>query len=211
MSENVRGSTCGHTHQLSSDSRRHVLVAAVGLTSVVGAGLAAWPFAASWQPSARAKGLGGPVTVNTGALEPGQLVTVIWRGQPVWVVRRTQVMLERMTHPHWQDGLRDPDSLVASQQPDYTRNATRSLRPEFLVTIALCTHLGCVPGFRPDAGGAGLGSDWMGGFVCPCHGSRFDLAGRVVKNVPAPTNLVIPPHRYINDRMLEIGVHHAIS
>ncbi|NNE33833.1 MAG: hypothetical protein HKN13_01255, partial [Rhodothermales bacterium] len=110
------------------DVRRHVLVSAVSVTAAVGIGLASWPFVASWQPSVRALGLGGPVIVNVGALEPGQLVTVVWRGQPVWVVRRTQAMLDRMSRPHWLDGLRDPDSVVASQQPDYTRNATRSLR-----------------------------------------------------------------------------------
>ena len=119
-------------------------------------------------------------------------------------------MLERLSHEHWRERLRDPDSEVEAQQPTYTQNATRSLDPEVFVAVALCTHLGCVPTFRPDpAADDGLGEEWMGGYFCPCHGSKFDLAGRVTKNVPAPTNLVIPPHRYLRGDQLEIGVDHA--
>ncbi len=169
-------------------------------------GFAAWPFIASWQPSAKAQALGSPVRVDASKLEPGQQVTVAWRGQPVWVLRRDSAMLERLTHDHWREQLRDPDSTLETQQPLYAQNATRSIRPEYLVVVALCTHLGCVPTFRPDATSEDLGANWMGGYYCPCHGSRFDLAGRVTKNVPAPTNLIVPPHRYVTPEVVEIGV-----
>ena len=176
---------------------------------VVGAGFAAVPFLQSLRPSAKAQAIGGPVTVNLKWLEPGEQITVIWRGQPVWVLRRTPEMVERLNHEHWISTLRDPDSSVETQQPPYARNQARSIRPEYLVVVALCTHLGCVPLFRPEIGGEGLGDDWMGGYFCPCHGSRFDFAGRVTKNVPAPTNLVVPPHRYLGPDKLEIGIDHV--
>ncbi len=190
-------------------ARRHFLVAAAATTGVVGAGVAAWPFLASLRPSATAQAVGAPVTVNVRQIEPGAQITVIWRGNPVWVLRRTPDMLERMTHPHWIEGLRDPDSAVATQQPTYAQNPLRSLRPDIFVAVALCTHLGCVPLFEPDAVSRSFDDDWMGGYFCPCHGSKFDLAGRVAKNVPAPTNLVVPPHRYLGPDVLEIGVGYA--
>ncbi|HNP35824.1 MAG TPA: ubiquinol-cytochrome c reductase iron-sulfur subunit [Woeseiaceae bacterium] len=194
----------------SSDSaRRHFLISAAVATGVVGAGLAAWPFLASLRPSAKAQAVGASVSVDVSRLEPGEQITVMWRGKPVWVLRRTPAMLERMKHEHWVDDLRDPNSSVESQQPPYAQNPTRSLRPDIFVAVALCTHLGCVPLYRPDVAGEGLGEEWMGGYFCPCHGSKFDLAGRVVKNVPAPTNLVIPPHRYLRDDVLEIGADYA--
>lgn len=194
---------------VADGKRRHFLVSAAATTAVVGAGFAAWPFIASFRPSARAQAIGGPVTVNLSSIEPGQQVTVTWRGQPVWVLRRTPEMLERMRHEHWVNELRDPDSIVDTQQPIYAQNATRSLRSDIFVAVALCTHLGCVPLFHPEVRAASLGEDWMGGFFCPCHGSKFDLAGRVTKNVPAPTNLVVPPHRFVGDDILEIGVDYA--
>ena len=190
-------------------SRRHFLAVATAAIGAVGAAIAAWPFIASWRPSARARALGSSVVFDVSRLQPGEEATIVWRGQPVWILRRTPAMLEGLNHDHWRDILRDPDSQVEAQQPVYVQNATRSLRPEYFVAVALCTHLGCVPLFRPDPAGDGLGEDWMGGYFCPCHGSKFDLAGRVTKNVPAPTNLVIPPHRYLRGDRLEIGVDHA--
>lgn len=188
------------------DERRRFLVSATATVGVVGATVAAWPFVASWLPSAKARALGAPVPVETDGIEPGQQLTVAWRGRPVWVLHRTPEMLERLRHAHWRNGLSDPDSKVESQQPPYAQNATRSIRPEYLVAVGICTHLGCVPTFRPEVPSKDLGADWMGGYYCPCHGSRFDLAGRVVKYVPAPTNLVIPPHRYIGPQTIEIGI-----
>lgn len=193
----------------SGSARRQFLIVAVAATGAVGAGFAAWPFVGSLRPSAKAQAVGAPVSVDVNQLEPGEQITVMWRGKPVWVLRRTAAMLERMKHEHWIDGLRDPNSGVESQQPPYAQNPTRSLRPDIFVAVALCTHLGCVPLYRPDVAGEGLGEDWMGGYFCPCHGSKFDLAGRVVKNVPAPTNLVVPPHRFLGSGVLEIGVDHA--
>ncbi len=184
--------------------RRQFLVTTTGVVGGVGAALAAAPFVASMNPSERALAAGAPVTVDASKIEPGQQITVAWRRKPVWVLRRTAAnvtALETQT-----DELRDPESQVKSQQPDYARNAYRSLRPEIFVAIALCTHLGCVPSFRPDVAPFDLGPDWLGGYFCPCHGSRFDFAGRVFKGVPAPTNLVVPPHRYISDQLIEIGV-----
>ena len=190
-------------------SRRHFLTIATATIGAVGAAIAAWPFLASWRPSAKARALGSSVQFDMTRLQPGEQATVVWRGRPIWILRRTQAMLERLAHDHWREQLRDPDSAIETQQPAYAQNATRSLRPEYFVAVALCTHLGCVPTFRPEAGSDGLGEDWMGGYFCPCHGSKFDLAGRVTKNVPAPTNLVIPPHRYLRGDRLEIGVDHA--
>jgi len=187
-------------------SRRRFLIAASG--TVGGAGLlaAAWPFLASLRPSEKARAQGGPVQVDIGRLEAGQQITVVWRGRPVWVLKRTQEMLARMGTSAHRALLSDPDSAVTTQQPDYARNATRSLHPEHLVVIGICTHLGCVPTFRPEVAPEDLGRDWDGGYFCPCHGSRFDLAGRVYRGVPAPTNLVVPPYHYVKDDIVEIGV-----
>jgi len=188
--------------------RRRQLVIVTSTLGVIGAGFAAMPFILSMQPSARARAIGGPVEVDFSLLEPGQLLTVAWRGKPVWILRRTQIMLDRLKQNS--ELLADPDSKVESQQPDYARNLHRSVRPEFLVVIGLCTHLGCVPQQRLAAGEAsGMSKDWPGGFFCPCHGSKFDLAGRVFRNVPAPTNLVVPPYTFIGDARLRIGEHLA--
>lgn len=178
----------------------------IGLTSGVGAvGVAftAAPFVLSMTPSARARAAGAPVEVDISKLEPGQMLTVEWRGKPVWVLRRTPEMLA--TLPKLADQLADPDSQNA-KQPPYVKGIERSIRPEYWVAIGICTHLGCSPEKKLEAGRAsGLGDDWPGGFFCPCHGSKFDLAGRVWKNVPAPTNLEIPPHAYLTDTQIVVG------
>jgi len=181
-------------------NRRHFLTVATAVTGVAGAGLAAIPFIASLKPSARAQALGAPVEVSIGSIEPGEMVRVLWRGRLVFVLRRSDEMLARLEEN--QDALRDPDSAEVDQQPTYAVNATRSVRPEFLVVEGSCTHLGCAPledfEVRPA-------EEWGGGFFCPCHGSKFDLAGRVFKGVPAPTNLRVPPHRFVRDDLILIG------
>lgn len=184
-------------------SRRRMLTTAVSVVGGVGVAAVAWPFLASMRPSARAQAAGTPVEADIGQIEPGQLIRVEWRGKPVWVVLRTPEMLESLKHDR--DRLRDPDSLIASQTPPFARNEYRSIKPEYLVLVGICTHLGCSPTYRPDVAPPDLGPDWEGGFFCPCHGSRFDLAGRVVKNVPAPTNLEVPPYRYLSETRILIG------
>lgn len=188
------------------DSRRRFLVTATATVAGVGLIASLYPFLASLWPSERTKVAGAPVQVNLSKLEPGQQITVEWRGKPVWILRRTPEMLNRMVTEAHRARLLDPDSSTTTQQPEYARNPARSIHPEHLVVVAICTHLGCVPTFRPDLAPTDLGTEWDGGYFCPCHGSRFDLAGRVYKSVPAPTNLVIPPYRYVGDSVVEIGV-----
>ena len=184
--------------------RRRLLQITTGL-GVVGGAFAITPFVMSMMPSARAKAAGAPVEVDISKIEPGQMLTVEWRGKPVWIVRRTPEMLASLKQ--LEPLLADPQSAVVDQQPQYAMNETRSLKPEVLVLVGICTHLGCSPDKRLAAGPAsGLGDDWLGGFFCPCHGSKFDLAGRVYKNVPAPTNMVVPPHSYVADSRILIGV-----
>jgi len=184
--------------------RRRLLQITTGL-GVVGTAFAAAPFVMSMMPSARAKAAGAPVEVDISKIEPGQMLTIEWRGKPVWIVRRTPEMLASLKQV--EPLLADPGSNVVDQQPAYAKNETRAIKPEVLVLVGICTHLGCSPDKRLAAGGAsGLGEDWLGGFFCPCHGSKFDLAGRVYKNVPAPTNLVVPPHSYVADTRIMIGV-----
>ncbi|HEU5339455.1 MAG TPA: ubiquinol-cytochrome c reductase iron-sulfur subunit [Sulfuricaulis sp.] len=183
--------------------RRRLLAITSGL-GVVGTAFAVTPFVLSMLPSARAKAAGAPVEVDISKIESGQLLTVEWRGKPVWILRRTPEMLKSL--PEVDPLLVDPESTVVDQQPSYAQNVPRSIKPEFLVLVGICTHLGCSPDKRLEAGaGSGLGDDWKGGFFCPCHGSKFDLAGRVYKNVPAPTNLVVPPHAYLSDSRIIIG------
>jgi len=181
-------------------NRRHFLTVATVVTGLAGAGVASIPFLASLKPSARAQALGAPVEVPISALQPGEMIRVLWRGKLVFVLRRTDDMLERL--PANDPNLRDPNSEVAEQQPEYAANPTGAVRPEYLVVEGACTHLGCAPlqdfDVRPS-------EDWHGGFFCPCHGSRFDLAGRVFKGVPAPTNLRIPPYRFVRDDLILIG------
>ena len=183
-------------------SRRRFLTAATSVVGAVGAGVVAVPFISSMQPSARAQAAGAPVEADFSKLEPGSKMTVEWRGKPVWIVRRTKQNLEDL--PTLDDQLRDPASEV-EQQPAYCKNENRSIKPEYLVAVGICTHLGCSPTYRPEIAPADLGEGWKGGFFCPCHGSRFDLAGRVYQGVPAPTNLVVPPYMYLSDTRVLIG------
>lgn len=183
--------------------RRRLLTAAASVVGGGGAVVALWPFLSSMSPSARAQAAGAPIEADIGQIEPGQLIRVEWRGKPVWVVRRTPEMLESLQSDRGL--LRDPDSLIASQTPAYARNPYRSIKPEYLVLVGICTHLGCSPTYRPEVAPADLGPEWPGGFFCPCHGSRFDLAGRVFKNVPAPLNLVVPPYRYLSEHRILVG------
>lgn len=182
--------------------KRRFLLAATSLAGGVATAAVAVPFVASMMPSERAKAAGAPVEVDISKLEPGMLLAVEWRGKPVWIVRRTQDMLQSLEKV--EPRLRDPNS-ENSEQPSYCKNQVRAIKPETFVAVGICTHLGCSPTFRPQAGAADLGADWLGGFFCPCHGSRFDLAGRVFQDVPAPTNLPIPPHVYLSDTRLLVG------
>jgi len=183
--------------------RRRFLTLTTTAVGAVGAGFAAVPFLASLPPSERAKALGAPVTIDISKIEPGQQIIAVWRRQPVWVIRRTPQMLASLEQVKGE--LSDPESEMP-QQPDYARNAARAIKPEYMVLKGVCTHLGCSPKFRPvETRAADVGTNWEGGFFCPCHGSKFDLAGRVYKDVPAPINLQVPPHRYADDKTLVIG------
>jgi len=182
--------------------RRKFLVAATSVAGGIAGAAIATPFISSMMPSERAKAAGAPVEVDISKLEPGMLLMVEWRGRVVWILDRTPQMLETLNKLEPQ--LADPSS-EKDQQPGYAKNGTRSIRPEILVVEGVCTHLGCSPVFRKDVAPEDLGPDWLGGFFCPCHGSKFDLAGRVYKNVPAPTNLSVPPHVYLSDNVLLIG------
>lgn len=188
----------------TDQNRRRFLTHLTTAVGVVGLGFTATPFVLSMTPSARAWAGGAPVEVDISKLEPGQLLTVEWRGKPVWVLRRTAVMLDSLAKVA--DRVDDPVS-EKSEQPDYVDGKTRSIKPEILVVVGLCTHLGCSPLKKLDPGGAsGMGADWLGGFFCPCHGSKFDLAGRVYKNVPASTNLPVPPYAFKKDDIIIVGV-----
>tara|TARA_R110002110_G_scaffold91264_2_gene237615 strand:- start:243543 stop:244175 length:633 start_codon:yes stop_codon:yes gene_type:complete len=193
---------------MSSDGvntgRRKFLTAATSVVGVAGAVGIAVPFVGSWNPSAKAKAAGAPVKADIGKLEPGQMVVVEWRGKPVYVVRRTEQQVADLALVN--GDLKDPDSTI-SEQPAYIEGIARAIDPEVLVVVGLCTHLGCAPKYRPEVGAADLGGDdWVGGFFCPCHGSKFDLSGRVYAGVPASTNLVVPPYSYEGDNVLVIGV-----
>lgn len=190
------------SEQVVDKRRRLFLTAAATAVTGVGAAYVAVPFIASMNPSDRAKAAGAPVEADISKLEPGQLIRVEWRGKPVWVLKRTKeimVQLEEM-----KDQLRDPESNE-SEQPDSCKNVARSIKPEVFLAVGICTHLGCSPTFRPEVAPEDLGADWKGGFFCPCHGSLFDLSGRVYDGVPAPLNLVVPPHEYVTDTRILIG------
>jgi ubiquinol-cytochrome c reductase iron-sulfur subunit len=182
--------------------RRKFLTMATGVVAGAGAASLSIPFLASWKPSARAQAAGAPVEVDISKMAEGQMLTIEWRGKPVWIVKRSQAMLDGL--PQVDSQLRDPQS-EEDQQPAYAQNEYRSIKPEILVLVGVCTHLGCAPLFKPEMGGSDLGADWKGGFFCPCHGSKFDIAGRVYKNVPAPTNLVVPPYHFMDDNRIMIG------
>ena len=182
--------------------RRHFLTVATVATGAVGAAFAITPFLASWKPSARAKALGAPVEVDISKLEAGALMKIEWRGKAVYIVHRTPEMIAGLKN---NDGrLRDPQS-AESDQPAFAKNEARALKPEYLVLVGVCTHLGCAPLDKFSPGDATVSADWPGGFFCPCHGSKFDLSGRVFKDVPAPTNLVVPPYRFVSDARILIG------
>lgn len=183
-------------------SKRRFLIAATTAVGGVAAVGTVVPFVMSMLPSERAKAAGAPVEVDISKIEPGMMLNVEWQGKPVWVVNRTKAMLDALSKLDAK--LADPKAEVP-QQPDYCKNATRSIKPEILVAVGICTHLGCSPTYRPEMAPADLGPDWAGGFFCPCHGSRFDMAARVFSGVPAPTNLVIPKHKYLSDSRLLIG------
>ena len=186
--------------EVIDEERRRFLLTTTGVLGGIGALCALTPFVASWLPSAKAVAAGAPVQVDLSKMAPGQQVTVAWRGKPVWIIRRTPDMLK---HLHESKAtLRDSDSLV-EQQPTYAKNEYRSIKPEYLVLVGICTHLGCSPKYKPFE--KELGPDWPGGFYCPCHGSTFDLSGRVFKGVPAPINLEVPPYRFISEHEIIIG------
>ena len=182
--------------------RRRLLVATAAAGGVAGVAVAV-PFVASMLPSERAKAAGAPVEVDISKLDPGQMMTVEWRGKPVWIINRTKEMLDSMAKIG--EKLADPKSNK-NMQPEYAKNATRSIKPEILVAVGICTHLGCSPTEKFKTGAeSGVDPNWPGGFICPCHGSTFDLAGRVYKSKPAPDNLEIPPHMYLGDAKIVIG------
>ncbi|MGL5743405.1 MAG: ubiquinol-cytochrome c reductase iron-sulfur subunit [Legionella sp.] len=192
---------CDHgTNEGIDEERRKFLLTTTCVLGWVGALCALTPFVASWLPSAKAQAEGAPIQVDLSKLEPGEQVVVEWRVKPVWIIRRTQEMLQQLAKGSSQ--LRDPNSLTA-QQPSYAKNEFRSINPEYLVLIGICTHLGCSPKYKPNLGD--LGADWPGGFFCPCHGSTFDLSGRVFKDVPAPINMEVPPYYFIDEHTLVIG------
>ncbi|MBK6807150.1 MAG: ubiquinol-cytochrome c reductase iron-sulfur subunit [Betaproteobacteria bacterium] len=182
--------------------KRRFLIGATGVVGGVGAAAAAVPFVMSFFPSERAKAAGAPVEIDISKLEPGQKIDVEWRGKVCWIVQRTPDMLA--TLPKLTERLADAASRQ-DQQPAYARNEHRSIKPGVWIAVGICTHLGCSPTFRKDIAPADLGPDWLGGFFCPCHQSKFDLAGRVYRSMPAPTNLVVPPHKYLSDSKVLIG------
>lgn len=182
--------------------RRHFLTVATAATGAVGAAFAIAPFLASWKPSARAKAMGAPIEVDIGKLEPGALMKVEWRGKAVYIVHRTPEQVAGLKNV---DGLlRDPQSNE-SDQPAYAKNESRAIKPEYLVLVGVCTHLGCAPLDKFTPGDVTVSADWPGGFFCPCHGSKFDMAGRVFQGVPAPLNLPVPPYKFASDTRVVIG------
>ncbi|HZV97753.1 MAG TPA: ubiquinol-cytochrome c reductase iron-sulfur subunit [Methylophilaceae bacterium] len=188
-------------NQVDQGKRRFLIAATTAMGGIAATAIAV-PFISSMLPSERAKAAGAPVEADISKIEPGAMITVEWRGKPVWIVNRTQEMLDALSRHN--DKLSDPKLEVVTQQPDYCNNPARSVKPNLMVLVGICTHLGCSPSPKLEANGD-MGSDWPGGFFCPCHGSRFDLAGRVFKGSPAPINLVVPPHKYLSDAILLIG------
>jgi ubiquinol-cytochrome c reductase iron-sulfur subunit len=183
-------------------SRRRFLTAATSVVGGIGLACAAYPFLASWAPNAKSKALGAPIQVDISKLELGQKITVPWRGQPIFIVHRTPAELASL--PSLDSLLRDPASKE-EQQPKYAENEYRSIKKDIFVVIGICTHLGCVPLYKPELNSVEAG--WEGGFFCPCHGSKYDMAGRVYKGVPAPLNLVVPPYQFLSDSIILVGEH----
>lgn len=189
------------------NGRRRFLTATTAVVGAAGVGVAAVPFIKTWFPSQRAQLAGAPVTADISALAEGERMILEWRGQPIWIVKRSQAVLQAL--PTLDDQLRDPKSENVEQQPDYVRDANpelRSLKPEISVLVGLCTHLGCSPEMVAKIGPAPFDPEWKGGYFCPCHKSKFDMAGRVYQGVPAPTNLVVPPHHFADDATIVVGV-----
>ncbi len=182
--------------------KRRFLTAATAVVGGVGTAFLLVPFLSAWNPSAKARAAGAPVEADISKLEPGQMMTVEWRGKPIWIVRRTEQNLKDL--PTLNDQLLDPASEMP-QQPEYCKNEYRSRKPEYLVAVGICTHLGCSPTYRPEIAPADLGPEWKGGYFCPCHGSRFDLAARVYAGLPAPKNMEIPPYYYLSDTRVLVG------
>lgn len=183
--------------------RRNMLTVSASVVGAVGGAAALIPFVSTMSPSAKALAAGAPVEVDISKLEVGQKIQVEWRRKPVWIVRRSDEMLANLGEVEAK--LRDPSSELSEMQPPFAQNSNRSIKPEVLVLVGICTHLGCSPTFRPELAPADLGPEWKGGFYCPCHGSRFDISGRVYKNMPANDNLEVPPYKYLSDNVLRIG------
>lgn len=183
--------------------RRNMLRVSASVVGAVGGAAALIPFVSTMSPSAKALAAGAPVEVDISKLEVGQKIQVEWRRKPVWIVRRSDEMLANLGEVEAK--LRDPSSELSEMQPPFAQNSNRSIKPEVLVLVGICTHLGCSPTFRPELAPADLGPEWKGGFYCPCHGSRFDISGRVYKNMPANDNLEVPPYKYLSDNVLRIG------
>ncbi|HEC74453.1 MAG TPA: ubiquinol-cytochrome c reductase iron-sulfur subunit [Methylophaga aminisulfidivorans] len=183
--------------------KRRFLTAAASVVGGAGAVAVAVPFVSSMLPSAKAQAAGAPVEVDISQLEKGQLITVEWQGKPVWLFRRSDEAIANLAS--LDSNLVDPDSQLATQQPDYCQNEARSIRDEVMVMVGVCTHLGCSPTYRPELAPEDLGPNWKGGFFCPCHGSRYDLAGRVFLNMPAPKNMLVPPYRFNGDNSVIVG------
>jgi ubiquinol-cytochrome c reductase iron-sulfur subunit len=186
--------------------RRRFLTATTAVVGAIGVGAAAVPFISSWKPSARAQNAGAPVEVDIGKIdnEPGMRMIVQWRGKPVWIFKRTPEQLAAL--PQLDSRLADPKSDNPDQTPEFAKNEVRAIKPEIAVIVGICTHLGCSPGYYPEMQPQGFDAQWKGGFYCPCHQSRFDLAGRVFQGVPAPANLEIPPYHFVDDGHLVVGV-----
>lgn len=190
-------------------TRRRFLTATASVVGALGVGVVATPFLEYMEPSARALAQGAPVDIDIGKLEPGQMITVKWRSKPVWVLRRTDKQLK--TLPTMDSQLKDPKSRAAQEPAELVKesgwdNEARAIRPEYLVLVGVCTHLGCTPEYRPRSDSGGLGADWKGGFFCPCHGSRYDLSGRVMNGSPAPLNLPVPPYYFTSDHSVRVGI-----
>lgn len=192
------------TNEEVNTGRRRFLTATTAVVGAVGAGFAAVPFIKSWSPSARARFAGAPVSQDIGALVEGQQLVINWRGQPIFIARRSKAMLDTMKS--LDSLLADPGSANLAQQPKYAQNASRSIKPEISVLVGVCTHLGCAPEHLPEVKPQPFDPDWKGGYFCPCHKSRYDLAGRVYKAQPAPANLPVPPYYFENDSTLVVGV-----
>ena len=185
---------------IMDEERRRFLRNATAVVGGLGLGVAAIPFVGSWLPSARTESLGAPVQVDLSKIAPGQRITIAWRGQPIFIVNRTDAALATLAKDT--NDLRDPNSLE-SHQPKYITGPFRAINKQYLVLIGICTHLGCVPLYKPEAGS--VDANWLGGFFCPCHGSKYDFSGRVFKSVPAPLNLAVPPYKYISDTVITVG------